>query len=290
MAKRAVDVTKLKRLFRRLCRAHGKPPVPEPTDPTDEMVLSLLLSGTTEQRAAAALRRLKRSFVDYNEVRVTRLSEIQEAVSPIPDAAEKAGRISRVLNAVYERFHRASLDPLAELSKREARHFLEAAGDPAAVARVLLLSLSGHAVPADDAVLRVLGEEGVVDEGTAAVKVQAALERHLHAPEAYAFYRLVRNRAEATAPAHPKRARRRAAAPRRAAARKKTAGKRKARPAPKRTKTKPARRKTSKKTPKKATKRASKKKTRKPAAGARGRKRPKTARKTSRRKKATRRR
>ena len=41
MVKRAVDVTRLKRLYNRLRRASGKPTPPPPTDATDEAVLAL---------------------------------------------------------------------------------------------------------------------------------------------------------------------------------------------------------------------------------------------------------
>ena len=224
MAKRAVDVTRLKRLYNRLRRAGGRPTPPPPADATDEAVLALLLGATTEQRAAASLRRLKRSFVDYNEIRVTRLSEIEEAISPLPDAGRKAQAISLMLNAVFDRHHRASIEPVFELPKREARKFLERISSPAAAARVLLMSQGAHAVPADDAVRRTLIAERVTDAGVTVGKLQTALERHLKAGEAYSFYRLVRDLADsqtAKAAARKKTARRKVT--RKKAAAKKTA-------------------------------------------------------------------
>jgi endonuclease III len=196
MAKRAVDVARLKRLYGRLRRAGGSPAAPQPTHPTDELIVALLLVGTTEKRAATAMRRLRRSFVDYNEVRVTRTTEIAEAIGALPGAEPKSQLIPQVLGAVFDRFHRASLAPLNDLSRRDARKFLEDAAGPAAAARVMLMSLGAHAVPADDAVRRALAEEGVIDPDVDTVRLQTALERHLKTGEAYAFFRLLRDHAD----------------------------------------------------------------------------------------------
>ena len=200
MAKRAVDTAKLKRLYNRLKRASGKPQPPPPTDPTDEMMLALLVDQTTERRAETSLRRLKRAFVDYNEIRVTRLSEIEESILPLPDAAGKARAISLMLNAVFDRHHKISLVPVFELSKRDARKFLEKISTPAAAARVLLMTQAAHAVPVDDAVHRVLLDEQVTEENVEIPRLQTALERHLKSGEAYAFYRLVRDYADTEPP------------------------------------------------------------------------------------------
>ena len=201
MAKRAVDTAKLKRLYNRLKRAGGGKPQPlPPTDPTDEMMLALLVDQTTERRAETSLRRLKRAFVDYNEIRVTRLSEIEESISPLPDAAGKARAISLMLNAVFDRHHKISLVPVFELSKRDARKFLEKISTPAAAARVLLMTQAAHAVPVDNAVHRVLLDEQITDESVEIPRLQTALERHLKSGEAYAFYRLVRDYADTEPP------------------------------------------------------------------------------------------
>jgi endonuclease III len=202
MARRAVNVTRLKRLYGRLRRAAGAVALPPPTDPTDELVVALLLEGTTERKAVSAMRRLKRAFVDYNEVRVTRTSEIAEVIGPLPAAAAKSHLIPQVLNALFDRFHRAGLEPLAELPRRDARKFLEEAAGPVAAARIMLMSFSSHAVPADDAMRNLLAAEEVIDPKIDPVRLQTALERHIKTSEAYAFYRLLRDHAEAGGARH----------------------------------------------------------------------------------------
>lgn len=200
MAKRAVDTVRLKRLYNRLKRASVKPQPSPPGEPVDEMMLALLVDQTTERRAETSLRRLKRAFVDYNEIRVTRLSEIEESISPLPDAAGKARAISLMLNAVFDRHHKIDLVPVFELSKRDARKFLEKISTPAAAARVLLMTQATHAIPVDDAVHRVLLDERITEESVEIPRLQTSLERHLKSGEAYAFYRLVRDYADTSPP------------------------------------------------------------------------------------------
>jgi hypothetical protein len=202
MARRAVNVTRLKRLYGRLRRAAGAPAQPPPTDPTDELIVALLIEGATERKALAAMHRLKRSFVDYNEIRVTRTSEIEEAISPLPGAAAKSHLIPQVLGAVFDRFHRTSLEPLTELARRDARKFIEEAAGPVIAARVMLISFVAHAIPADDAVRSALLAEDVIDPQIDPVRLQTALERHVKTTEAYAFYRLIRDHAEAGGARH----------------------------------------------------------------------------------------
>jgi len=160
------------------------------TDPVEQILLSVLSRGTTQNRARQGLNRIKRSVVDFNELRVTPPGEILEMLGRnFPGAREKATAIRKLLNAIFEREHSLDLTRLRDQPKRAAREYLEGLEgiDPYTVASVMLLSLGGHAIPVDDNMMRLFREHELIDEQADVAQVQSFLERHIPASEARTF-------------------------------------------------------------------------------------------------------
>lgn len=190
--------TKIKRLYRQMLKQFGKPEVPEPTDPIDQLILGILSACTTDQKAAAVYRRLREQTVDLNELRVTPAVELAEMIGTgVPLAREKAQRIVDALNAVRRRQDKLDLSFLHQRTRREAREYLESLEgvDKAAAASVVLFSLGGHAIPVDDQVLYFLRQEELVDPAADLGEVQSFLERTILAEDAAAFSILLSRRA-----------------------------------------------------------------------------------------------
>jgi hypothetical protein len=104
-----------------------------------------------------------------------------------PRGYERALRLRSSLHDVFNREHALSLGRIGELSKREARGYLESLdGTPAYVAsRVFLLGLGGHAIPVDQRIADLLAEEAVLsDDVTDADSAASWLERQVRAGEA----------------------------------------------------------------------------------------------------------
>lgn len=190
----------VKRLYRQMLREHGKPEVPAPTDPMEQLVLSILYACTSDLKGAAVYRRLREQMVDLNELRVTPAMELAEMIgSGMPLAAEKARRIVDALNAVRRRQDKLDLSFLHQRGRREARELLEslAGVDRATAAWTVLLSLGGHAVPVDEMVMHVLRQEGAIDPEATVAEVQAFLERTIPAEETAVFSILLQRYAAA---------------------------------------------------------------------------------------------
>ncbi len=181
---------RIKRVYKKCSETAGTVREVAPTDPVEQLVLAALEWGSTRTNAKRAFRSLRERMVDLNEVRVSSAREISSAIREfIPDSSECARSISLALNDVFRREHRIKLDGLTQHGRREARHYLEslAGVNPYVVASVMLWSLGGHGIPANQRLLSALRREGLVDQSASPAEVQGFLERNIAAAEAKRF-------------------------------------------------------------------------------------------------------
>jgi endonuclease-3 len=160
--------------------------VESPRPLLEELIYAICREGSTTAEADAAFERLKKSFVDWNEIRVSTVQEVADALRPLPQAGLRAGWIIGVLQAVFElnySFEIGDMEKkgLKHAAKQISRYFntkdLETKGlkqaakqiarfkqvNDFAVAWVVQRSLGGHAIPLDGPTLRVLQRLGVVE-------------------------------------------------------------------------------------------------------------------------------
>ncbi len=159
-----------------------------------EFVRAFLIWESTTAKAAAAIKRLETAVVDFNELRICMTDELIRILGKnYPRAEERSQRLRAALNDLYARQHTVSLEHLTKLSKREAKEFLESLeGVPRfVVARVLLLTQSGHAAPVDGRIHRRLVEASITDSGTEPEDVAGQLERRVRAGEMLEAYSLL---------------------------------------------------------------------------------------------------
>jgi hypothetical protein len=165
------------------------PPPPDERTAIEELVYSFLLWESSVQRADNAFKRCQSSFVDLNDLRVSRSNEVQAVLGKTyPLLEERVERLQASLHEIYIREYEVSLAQLDELSKRDARRYLESLEGmvPFVAARVMLFKLGAHAVPIERRLLEKLIEEGVLEADTDIAKAQGALERHIKADDATA--------------------------------------------------------------------------------------------------------
>ncbi|MBS0188265.1 MAG: hypothetical protein JSS51_09360 [Planctomycetes bacterium] len=182
----------LKKLSNRYGEQQAEPlgaGVDEGVDPLLHLfVYSFLLWDASTGQARAALKRIRETFVDYNELRIAFADEIAAAFGErYPRGYERALRLRSSLHDIFRREHSLSLQRLSELSKREARAYLDSIeGAPAYVAaRTMLLGLGGHAIPVDQRIADLLASEAVLgDDVTDADSAASWLERQIRAGEA----------------------------------------------------------------------------------------------------------
>lgn len=181
------------KLMKALHAKYTPDPVVE-REPIVELVYAFLLWDASNAKAAAAMRRLEDAFVDMNELRVSRPAEVMAALGKTyPRLEERVLRMRETLRDLYKREHAVTLIKAAELSKRDARSYLETLEGitPFIAARVALVALGAHAIPIEERLMGKLVTGGVFTEDTPIDKAAGLLERYIPAEEGVASHLLL---------------------------------------------------------------------------------------------------
>lgn len=189
----------LGKLLRRVRRELGAPVEPEKTDLITELALACLSQYASENKAQSALTKLRNHFVDFNELRVCRESEVSRILgTTYPKARDTANLLVRSLRAIFDRQDVLNLDVLNTMGKREAKTYLEEFEEIPhyVVARIMLRGLGGHAFPVNEKMLEVLRAEEAVDEKADEADVQGFMERQIAAKDMLKQYVLLREHAD----------------------------------------------------------------------------------------------
>ncbi|MFT7618919.1 MAG: endonuclease III [Planctomycetota bacterium] len=153
--------------------------------PLDQLIMLILASGSTQEKAAEALDSLRREFVDWNEVRVTALHDVDLAIACLGSKAivGKAAMIRSALSTIYARFNRVDLDALLEkgdkqVTRKRDRLFAYFAERSPFLPPLMTCFLNGGKaqVQVTSSVGRVLTRTGVFKKGTTPSKMRAELE------------------------------------------------------------------------------------------------------------------
>ena len=161
---RAAILTKLHKVLRK----HYKPYAP----PSDRGVLEHLLyasclENARPEAADEALAKLKELYFDWNEIRVTTVSELAEVLAGLPDAAAAGQRIKRALQSVFETGYQFDLEALRKQNLGKAEKDLEKIQGTTPFVRsyVAQNALAGHSIPVNQGALEVLYAVGVLSDG-----------------------------------------------------------------------------------------------------------------------------
>ena len=149
-----------------------KKKVPNPLPPEadrpvlDEVLYAILREGATTEQANIAFAKLREAFFDLNEVRVSSVPEVADAIHGLPDAGTKSQRIVEFLQEVFEQLYSFDLGDIAKKGVKQAAKQLaryKSGVTDFVVAWVTQRSLGGHAVPLDHPTVRVLQRLAILD-------------------------------------------------------------------------------------------------------------------------------
>jgi endonuclease-3 len=170
------------------------PPEPAKRSVLEEVLYAVVREGVPTAAADAAFGRLKACFFDWNEVRVSTVQEVSDALGDLPLAGDRAERIVDFLQEHFERTYSFDLDELEKKGLKQAAKQLARYKDKGVtdfvLAWVTQRSLGGHAVPLDDPAVRALGRLGVIDPEADADDREAAratVEHYVPKAKGYEF-------------------------------------------------------------------------------------------------------
>ncbi len=191
--------TRLQKLYRGLKRAHPKVEEVAYDDPIEALVYGVVSERISEVGTQKAMKEFRTTFVDWNDLRVSRVEEIVEILEEdSPASRAVASSLITALRAIFDEYHTMSLQPLKKVGKRPAKQTLETLDGVGhfVVCYCMLTSLQGHAVPLTEAMATYLKNNEIVDPDADAADIEGFLTRQVAAKNAYEFYGLLRRESE----------------------------------------------------------------------------------------------
>jgi len=149
--------------------------------------------------AQAAMVGIRDTFIDWNDLRVSRVEEIVEIFGEDTPATRSTGAaLTMVLRAVFDAYHALTLQPLKKMGKRPAKQALEELQGMSrfAVNYCMLTSLQAHAIPLTASMVDYLRQQEVVDPQADEEDIEGFLSRQVAAKNGYEFYALLRRASE----------------------------------------------------------------------------------------------
>src|SRR3989339_622533 len=141
---------KIKNLFTAQKKTHKKEPPIKFEDTIEAIVCGIISENLTDAETQKALERLKKNFVDINDLRVSLTDEKLDMLGgDTPVNRQIAETLSRTLNYIFNKYNCLDLEELKKGGKRSARQVLEKIEglSPYAVNFCMLTSCDGHAIP-----------------------------------------------------------------------------------------------------------------------------------------------
>jgi endonuclease III len=147
----------------------------------EQLVFACCLENAHYDRAELAYAALTDtgSFFDFNEIRVSTVRELSEAMACLPDPPAAANRVKRVLQSVFESTYSYDLEDLRKQNLGPAVERLKKLDGATnfCVAYVTQVALGGHAIPVDAGALRALEVVDLVGEQDVLSVVVPGLDR-----------------------------------------------------------------------------------------------------------------
>jgi len=177
-------------VHRRLVEFYGERVNSDPSDPIEELVLTILSQNTNDVNRDKAYAELIRLFPSWEEVMAADAADVIEAVRIAGLANQKGPRIQNILRQIKEERGELALEFLRELDKDDASAWLtkfKGVG-PKTAAIVLQFALDISAFPVDTHVNRISGRLGLRPEKMNVEKAHKHLEGLFHPDTYYAAH------------------------------------------------------------------------------------------------------
>jgi len=191
---------KIQKLQSSLNRKYPKVQKVTHDEPTDAIVYGIICSRLDEKTTKSAIKKFSDYFIDLNDLRVSRIEEIVEMIgADTPVTRDVALTITTVLRAIFNEYHKVSLEGLKKTGKRPARQALEKMEGTSrfVVDYCMLTSLQGHAIPLTEEMIAYLKSKELVYPDADEQEIGGFLAKQITAKKGYEFYALLRRESEA---------------------------------------------------------------------------------------------
>ncbi|MEE8452373.1 MAG: hypothetical protein V3R99_10680, partial [Thermoguttaceae bacterium] len=172
--------TQFAKLAKVLKKQHYKPVTSDPERPVlEHLLLACCLENAHYDVASEAYAAVDHTFFDFNEVRVTSVSELSEIFARLPDPREAANRVKRVLQSIFEESYSFDLEDYRKKNLGPTIKWMKQLDGTTnfVVSYVVQAALGGHAIPVDAGTLAVLRLVDLISDKDVKVGAAPGLER-----------------------------------------------------------------------------------------------------------------
>jgi endonuclease III len=147
----------------------------------EQFIFALCRENATEEQARQAYENLRTRFFDWNEIRVSSIRELEEAMAGLSDPESRGQRLVSFLQEVFETTFSFDLEGLQKKGLKQAAKQLTryGAANDYVGAWVVQRSLGGHAIPLDSPTLRCARRIGLVETNTEDLEAARASLEHI---------------------------------------------------------------------------------------------------------------
>jgi endonuclease III len=164
----------------KVLKKHYKPVTP-PKDRSlfDHLIFACLVEDSPSEVADQVFDALKKEYFGWNEVRVSTIRELTDALRPLVNPAESAARLKQTLHSVFESVYEFDIETMKKQNIGQAAKLLEKYNGTTgfAVSYVTQYALGGHAIPLNRGALITLHTVGVISDDEFAKGIVPGLER-----------------------------------------------------------------------------------------------------------------
>jgi endonuclease III len=166
---------------------------PEERSVLEHLLFACVLEDARYEPAEEAFAALKHTFYDWNEVRVTSISELSEVMATLPDPRAAANRIKRVLHAIFEELYCFDLEDTRKKNLGPTVKWLEKMDGTSrfVVGYVIQAALGGHSIPVDAGAMAMFRVLDLVTEKEAAAGEVPGMERAVAKAKGMEFASLI---------------------------------------------------------------------------------------------------
>ncbi|HPM84607.1 MAG TPA: hypothetical protein PLF81_28075 [Candidatus Anammoximicrobium sp.] len=145
----------------------------------EHLMYACCLEDARPEAADEAFAKLQQTFFDWNEVRVTTVKELSEAMASLPAPVAAATRLKRALQHIFETHYSFDIEALKKQNLGKAIKDLQGIRGvtPFVVDYVTQHGLGGHAIPLSASIIDLLTVLGIVTETEARRNRIPGLER-----------------------------------------------------------------------------------------------------------------
>lgn len=176
---------------------------PLPTQPTrpllEHVLYASLLEDAPADLADEGMAKCEQEFFDWNEVRVTTITELSQVLENLPDPQKAARRLKSNLQAIFEEFYTFDLDHLKKenLGKAVAKFEKMPGMTPFVLNYTVQNGLGGHAIPVDYSAMVIMLATEIASQSEAMAGKVPGLERAIPKNKAIDFSGLLHQAAVA---------------------------------------------------------------------------------------------